>query len=85
LTLRLDGEFLAQEGGRSFDGKLHGKAVYDTRMNRFTLFELVAVGVRTGGTGQANFRMAGEGASALGISFILEGQYEPAEKQKPKD
>lgn len=74
LTLRLDGEFRAEESSRSFDGKLHGKAVYDTRLRRFTRFELVAVGVRTGGTGQANFRTVGEGPSALGISFVVEGQ-----------
>jgi hypothetical protein len=84
-TVRLEGEFRAEESSRSFDGKLHGKAVYDTRMKRFTHFELVAVGVRTGDTGHANFRTVGEGASALGISFVLEGKVEPPEKQKPKD
>jgi len=75
-TVRFDGEFRAEEPGRSYDGKLQGRAVYDTKKKAFTLFELVAVGIRTGGTGQANFRTVGEGDSALGISFILEGQYE---------
>ena len=85
LTLRLLGEFRAEEPGRTFDGKLHGKAVYDTRLKRFTLFELVSAGVRTGGTGGANFRTVGEGASALGVCFILEGQYDAAEKPTRKE
>jgi hypothetical protein len=84
-TLRFEGEFRAEEAARSYDGKLYGKAVYDARMKAFTRFELVAVGVRTGGTGQANFRSVGEGASALGVSFILEGQYDRSENQKTKD
>lgn len=74
-TVRFAGEFRAEEPHRSFDGNLRGKAVYDTRKGKFVLFELVGVGVRTGGTGQANFRTVGEGPSALGVSFILEGQY----------
>jgi hypothetical protein len=76
-TIRFEGEFRAQLPDRSFDGKLRGRAVYDARKNAFTLFELVAVGVRTGGTGHANFRTVGEGDSGLGVSFILEGQYDP--------
>jgi hypothetical protein len=75
-TIRLDGEFRAEDPDRSYDGKLRGKAVYDGRKKTFTFFELVAVGVRTGGTGHANFRTVGEGDSGLGISFILEGQYD---------
>jgi hypothetical protein len=84
-TIRFEGEFRAEEPGRSFDGKLRGNAVYDTRKNRFSFFELVAVGVRTGGTGHANFRTVGEGDSALGVSFILERQGESAEEKKAKD
>jgi hypothetical protein len=79
-TLRFEGEFRAEELVRSYDGKLRGRAVVDTRKNVFTLFELVAVGVRTGGTGSANFRTVGEGDSALGVSFILEGQYDASPK-----
>lgn len=84
-TVRFDGAFRAADADRSFDGKLYGKAVYNTRLGRFTHFELVAAGVRTGGTGHANFRTVGEGASALGVSFILEGQYEEPENTKTKD
>ena len=76
MTLRFEGEFHGEEPGRSFACKLHGKAVYNTRTQRFTLFELAAAGTRTGGVGQANFRTHGEGASALGISFIIAGQYD---------
>ena len=75
-TIRFEGEFRAELPDRSYDGKLYGKAVFDAKKNAFTLFELVATGVRTGGTGHANFRTVGEGASALGVSFILEGQYD---------
>jgi hypothetical protein len=84
-TVRFEGEFRAEETSRSYDGKLRGKAVYDTRKNAFTFFELVAVGVRTGGTGHANFRSVGEGDSALGVSFILQGQYDAPENRKVKD
>jgi len=75
-TVRFDGEFRAELPDRSYDGKLRGKAVYDARKKAFTFFELLAVGVRTGGTGFANFRTVGEGDSGLGVSFILEGQYD---------
>jgi hypothetical protein len=77
LTLRFEGEFRGEEPGRSYACKLHGKAVYNIRTQKFTLFELAAAGTRTGGVGQANFRTHGEGASALGISFIIAGQYDP--------
>lgn len=75
MTIRFEGVFRAVEPSKSYDGKLYGRAVYDTRKKVFTLFELAAAGVRTGGTGQANFRTVGEGDTALGVSFILEGQY----------
>jgi hypothetical protein len=76
-TVRYEGEFRAELPDRSYGGKLRGLAVYDAKKNAFTKFELVAVGVRTGGTGSANFRTQGEGDSGLGVSFILEGQYDP--------
>lgn len=69
-TVRFVGEFAADGGGRSFDGKLYGKAVYDVRRRRFTSFELVAAGVRRGETG-VTFR-AGEGSSPLGICLTLD-------------
>jgi hypothetical protein len=74
-VMRFEGEFAAEEGGRTYAGKLYGRATYDRKANRFVLFELVSAGVRSGGTGSANFRMAGEGPTALGVSFIIEGQY----------
>ena len=80
-TVRFEGEFRAEEPSRSYDGKLYGKAVYDTKKNAFTLFELAAAGIRTGGTGSANFRMVGEGDSALGVCFTLEGQYDRPKNQ----
>jgi hypothetical protein len=70
VTVRLEGEFAAREPSRSFQAKLYGKAVYDTGAKRFTSFELVAAGVRTGGAG-ADFR-ADEDPSALGVCLSIE-------------
>lgn len=79
--LRYTGEFKAQEGGRGFDAKLHGKAVWDGA--RFRLFELLAVGTRSGST-RVNFRFQ-EPPSPLGVAFFIEDQYDkPAPKSKPE-
>ncbi|HEX7901892.1 MAG TPA: hypothetical protein VF950_29305 [Planctomycetota bacterium] len=77
--LRYTGEFKAQEGGRGFDAKLHGKAVWDAGANRFRLFELLAVGTRSGST-SVNFRFQ-EPPSPLAVAFLIEDQYDkPAPK-----
>jgi hypothetical protein len=73
ITVRYQGEFELSEGGRGFDGKLHGKAVFDTRLNRFRSFELVAAGMRRGRT--ENFR-GDAPPSPLGLAFIIENQYD---------
>ena len=78
-AVRFQGEFLAQEGRRSFDAKLHGKAVFDAGAGRFRSFELVAAGMRSGSAG-ANFRFQ-EPPSPIGVAFIIEDQYD---KTKPK-
>ncbi len=79
--LRYAGEFKAEEGGRGFDARLHGKAVFDAGANRFRFFELAAVGMRSGST-RVNFRFQ-EPPSPLGVVFILEDQYDkPAAKPK---
>jgi hypothetical protein len=73
LTVRYQGEFDLSEGGRSFDGKLHGKAVFDVRANRFRSFELVAAGMRRGKT---EYFRGDAPASPLGLAFIIENQYD---------
>jgi hypothetical protein len=77
LTVRYQGEFDLNEGGRGFDGKLHGKAVFDVRANKFRTFELVAVGMRRGKT--ENFR-GDAPPSPLGLAFIIENQYDKASR-----
>jgi len=77
LTVRYQGEFELSEGGKGFDGKLHGKAVFDLRTNKFRSFELVAAGMRRGKTEQ--FR-GDAPPSPLGLAFIIENQYDKAAK-----
>ena len=78
-AVRFQGEFQAQEGRRSFDAKLHGKAVFDAGAGRFRSFELVAAGMRSGSTA-TNFRFQ-EPPSPIGVAFIIEDQYD---RTKPK-
>lgn len=73
LTVRYQGEFDLSDGGRGFDGKVHGKGVFDLRANRFRTFELVAAGMRRGRT--EVFR-GDAPPSPLGIAFIIENQYD---------
>lgn len=59
---------------------LHGKAVFDTRANRFVFFELVAAGTRKGGRDKNDYLPA-----PMGVAFMLEGQYEvPTDPKKKK-
>jgi hypothetical protein len=79
--VRYTGEFKAEEGGRGFDAKLHGKAVWDSGASRFRSFELLAVGTRSGST-SVNFRFQ-EPPSPLGVAFFIEDQYDkPSPKPK---
>lgn len=81
--LRYTGEFKAEEGGRGFDAKLHGKAVWDPGASRFRMFELLAVGTRRGST-RLNFRFQ-EPPSPLGVALFIEDQYDkPAPKTRPE-
>jgi hypothetical protein len=60
---------------------LHGKAIFDTKINRFVFFELVAAGTRKGGRDKDDYLPA-----PMGVAFMLEGQYDtaPVEKKKSK-
>lgn len=83
LTLKLQGEFVAEAGARGYDCKLCGKAVFDSTAKQFRFFELVAVGLRKGPTN--HFRLPGEPASPQGVALIIEGQYDKKEKEERKD
>ena len=75
VSLRLDGETrTADEGqrGHGLDMRLLGKATYDLAKERFTAFEMVAVGSRWGGT-QNNSRRADLDAAPIGHVFTLAG------------
>ena len=85
-TVRLHGEFAAEAGPRGYSGTLHGRAVFDTKAGRFKTFELVATGIRKGGT-SANFR-GNDPPSTIGHAFVIEGQYDkpaaPADGTPPE-
>ena len=66
---------------RSFEAKLLGKAVYDRKKERFTGFEMLAVGIRTGAT-QYNGRSRDPGPAPMGHAFTLAGDT-PAERVPP--
>lgn len=73
VNVRYQGEFHLEEGGRAFEGRLHGKAMFDPRTGRFRNFELIAAGMRRGRT--ENFR-GDAPPSPLGLAFIIEDQYD---------
>jgi hypothetical protein len=81
LTLRYQGDFRFEEGGRAFEGKLYGRAAFDPRANRFRLFELVAAGMRRGRT--ETFR-GDAPPSPLGLAYIIEDQYDKASSAAPE-
>lgn len=60
----------AQE--RGFDAKLLGMATYDLKQECFTVFELVALGSRWGGT-QYNGRQDDLAPMPMGVAFTLAG------------
>jgi hypothetical protein len=64
-----------QEGLYGFEGKLYGKAVYNTQAKKFVHFELVAAGTRKGLRDKDDYQPA-----PLGYAFTIEGQAEKPEK-----
>lgn len=69
------------EQERSMDVKLLGKATFDLGKKRFTAFELVAAGMRKGGT-QYNGRPDDLGEHPIGFVFQLAGD-SPADRVAP--
>ena len=74
-TLRLEGAFKAEEDGAGYDCKLYGQAVFSLSQQKFVRFELVATGMRWG-TGTFNFRKDDAAPAPMGVSFIIENQYD---------
>lgn len=86
VTLRLEGETkMSAEGFRSqkhgFEGRMQGNATYDLQKERFLSFEMVAVGLRWGGT-QNNSRRGDPGPAPIGYLFTLAGD-KPEERIEP--
>ena len=87
VSLRFDGATRTarvvreKEEDRGFDAKLTGRAVYDAKAERFTSFDLLAVGNRWGGT-SCNLRVGDPGPAPLGVLLTLAGD-SPAERLPP--
>ncbi|HEX4588458.1 MAG TPA: hypothetical protein VH120_00905 [Gemmataceae bacterium] len=60
----------ADPDGYGYEARLLGKATFDLKANRFTAFELVAVGPRWG-KGNCNLRHDDPGPAAMGVVFTL--------------
>ena len=70
VRLRIHGSTKAQAAGRTMRIRMRGLARFDLKSGRFVEFELVALGVRTGGT-QFNGRGREPGPSRVGFLFRL--------------
>lgn len=67
--------------GRGYEARLLGKATYDRKAERFTAFELVAVGTRWG-QGNCNLRHDDPGPAPMGVVLTLAG-HSPADRIPP--
>lgn len=74
-------EDIPEEPLRGTDGKILGSATFDTEKKRFTSFEMIALGIRWGGT-RHNGRYDDPGPSQMGWAFVLAGD-SPAERIAP--
>ncbi len=66
---------------RGYETRLLGKAEYDVKKERFTTFEMLAIGVRHGAT-QYNGRPRDPGPAPMGHAFTIAGDT-PAERVPP--
>lgn len=69
-TYQFRGSAQLAEDVRSYEAQLHGRAVYDKSNKTFVVFELVAVGQRSG-KGGANGRENDLGPAPMGVAFRL--------------
>ncbi len=66
---------------RGFDATLYGKLIFDRRKQRFTRFDVVAIGTRWGSTGHSG-RRNDDAPAPMGIAFTLAGN-EPRDRTPP--
>ena len=78
-TIQFVGEFEAGDARHGMKLSLYGEAIYDQASKRFERFELVAIGVRRGGS-QFNKRDNDEAESPIGFTLVIEGQ----DEKKPR-
>lgn len=71
IELRFDGATHTDaRKKRGFRGEIAGRATYDTKAERFTLFELTAIGTRWGST-RYNFRQGDTTSAPIGFALTL--------------
>ncbi len=74
-------ENIPAEEPRGTDAKMQGTATFNTKLERFTQFDAVALGIRWGGT-RHNGRYDDPGPSPMGWAFVLAGD-SPSERIAP--
>jgi hypothetical protein len=82
LVLEIQGTSKADTGKNGFEAKIVGRALWDSKKNRFEAFELVAVGNRWGAT-TYNGREQDPGPAPMGIAFRLAPTAEGADRVPP--
>lgn len=68
--IELTGDFNLKDHSHQYSGKLLGKMLWSAKENRITHMEVVATGMRSGGT-TFNFRDGDEAPAPLGVSFYV--------------
>ncbi len=84
ISARFDGTTRAATPApesRGYESKLRGRATWDPRKEKFTVFELVAVGDRWG-AGNCNQRNDDTARAPMGVAMILAGD-QPADRVCP--
>ena len=69
-TMRITGYVDRSQPGQAYACQLHGLIEYDARQKRFTRFEIVASGQRSGKSG-ANDRNNDLGPAPMGVAFTM--------------
>lgn len=82
VDIRLTGETSASEGDRSIQTRVLGKATFDTKLEKFIAFEMVAVGPRKGIVFRAPYIRNETGSGNIGFAFLLGGD-SPADRVAP--
>lgn len=81
VIIEYEGKVKLRDSRRTFEGFLRGTAAWDSRKLKFSQFELVAAGLRSGAT-QFNFRQNDPGPAPIGFCAVLAGD-KPSDKIAP--